>query len=144
MVERDVNMKGLQREWLAARIFAVLAILLVVAVTVAALVLPPNSLPGVSADNSGAAEQRRAASVALCSAALAVTQSVGIVPNFTRLASDVVQKTGVRGRYSCLAQTSAAKYLITFDLMCRNLADAKCIDLYSVVQDGTGALYQRH
>jgi hypothetical protein len=144
MTELDVNMKGLQREWLAARIFAVLMILLVVAATAAAIIVPPNSLPGASADNSNAAAQRRAAALALCSAALATTQGFGIVPGFARLASDLVEAGTVRGRYTCFAQTGSAKYQITFDLMCDTLADAKCINLYSVTQDGSGALYQRH
>lgn len=142
MAEHDPNMRGLKLEWLAARLFIVLTVLLLVAAGVTALFFPSASAPGVSAASS--ADQRRAAALAVCSAALTTSQGFGIVPGYTRLASDMVQSGGARGRYTCFAQTGAAKYQITFDLMCDNLADAKCINLYSVTQDGTGAIYQRH
>jgi len=143
MAEHDLNIEGLKREWSAARLFAFVAVPLLLAAIVAALVLPSNSLPFLSAGSANSA-QRRAADIALCSAALAVTEGFGLVPKFTQLASAVVKEENSRGRYSCLARTGAAKYQITFDLICANLADAKCINLYSVAQDGTGAIYQRH
>jgi hypothetical protein len=59
------------------------------------------------------------------------------------LASDVVQVGTVKGRYTCFAQTDAARYQITFDLMCRDLNKPRCVNLYSVMQDGGGTIYQR-
>lgn len=143
MVGHDVNMKGLQREWLAARIFAGVAALSLIAIVGLIAVSGPNGFWSAAPGNANADTQRRAA-VALCSAALTTTEGFAIVPAYTRLASDLVQERSVSGRYTCFAQTDAAKYQITFDLMCQDLSDAKCINLYSVTQDGTGALYQRH
>lgn len=143
MAEHDPNIEGLKREWLAARIFASVAVPFLLVALVAALLLPSNSLPILSAGGVNSAAQRRAADIALCSAALAITKGVGIVPSFAQLASAELKEEKARGRYTCFARTGAAKYQITFDLMCANLADAKCINLYSVAQDGTGAIYQR-
>jgi len=143
MAEQDPNIRELKREWLAARIFATVAVPLFLAAVVAALVLPSGSLPFLSAGNQISAAQRRAADIALCSSALTITQGFGLVPKFTQLASAVVKDENGHGRYSCFASTGAAKYQITFDLICANLADAKCISLYRVAQDGTGAIYQR-
>jgi hypothetical protein len=144
MVDQDVNIKALQREWLAARIFAVLVLVALVAVAVQVLFYPPLALTSATSDTAGAEAQRHAAALALCTAALTTTQGFGIVPAYTQLASDMVQGGTVRGRYTCFARTDAAKYQITFDLMCKDLGEAKCLNLYSVTQDGTGTLYQRH
>jgi hypothetical protein len=115
-----------------------------VAVAVQVLFYPPLALTSATSDTAGAEAQRHAAALALCTAALTTTQGFGIVPAYTQLASDMVQGGTVRGRYTCFARTDAAKYQITFDLMCKDLGEAKCLNLYSVTQDGTGTLYQRH
>jgi hypothetical protein len=81
--------------------------------------------------------------IALCNAGLASAQGFALVPAYTKLASDLVQVGGVKGRYTCFAQTDAARYQITFDLMCRDLNKPKCVNLYSVMQDGGGTIYQR-
>ena len=139
MVDQDVNIKALQREWLAARIVAAVTVLLLVAAVVQVAIWPPATPSPAVSD-----AQRRAEAIALCSVALATTQGFGIVPAYTKLASDLVKPNEVRGRYTCFARTDAAKYQITFDLMCKDLGDSKCLNLYSVTQDGTGAIYQRH
>ena len=141
MINQDVNIRALRREWLAARIVAALTVVLLVAAVVQFVIWPPS---GTTAPAAMSDDQRHAAALALCSAALASTQGFGIVPAYTKLASDTVQSGSVRGRYTCFAQTDAAKYQITFDLMCKDLGDAKCLNLYSVAQDGSGAIYQRH
>jgi len=141
MIDQDVNIKALQREWLAARIVAALTVVLLIAAVVQVAIWPPT---GATSPTAVSDADRRAAAVALCSAALATTQGFGILPAYTKLASDLVQPSSVRGRYTCFAQTDAAKYQITFDLMCKDLGEAKCLNLYSVTQDGTGAIYQRH
>jgi hypothetical protein len=43
----------------------------------------------------------------------------------------------MQGRYVCSAASGAVQYAITFDLLCRNLADAGCIRLVRVA-DGRG------
>jgi len=136
----DANMRGLRREWRAAQIFAVIFILLLIAVGALSVLSSGNNQSALQQ----AALQRQRMAIALCNAALASAEGFALVPGYTKLASDVVQGGSVAGRYTCYAQTDAAKYQITFDLMCRNLDDPKCINLFSVTQDGTGAIYQRH
>jgi hypothetical protein len=43
----------------------------------------------------------------------------------------------------CAAATSAAKYLMAVDLLCRDLHSARCISLYNVMQPDGTVLYQR-
>ena len=139
MTGNDANTKGLRREWLAARIIAVVGGLLIIAVCVLVAVGVQNG----PAPGQDSAEARRQIAIALCGAGLASAQGFAIVPAYTKLASDFVQAGSVSGRYTCFAQTDAAKYQITFDLMCKDLNDPRCINLFSVTQDGTGAIYQR-
>ena len=139
MTESGPNMRGLRREWLAARIFAAVGGLVLVAVFVLLVLSPP--ITEVSPQDQ--AIERRQLALALCNAGLASAQGFALVPAYTRLASDVVQMGTVTGRYTCYARTYAAKYQITFDLMCKDLNDPKCVNLFSVTQDGSGAIYQR-
>ena len=140
MVDQEVNVAGLRREWLAALVFAVVGGVLVIAVAVLAVLSPPKVVAPPPARN--VAIQRQMA-IALCNAGLASAQGFALVPNFTKLASDLVQVGSVKGRYTCFAQTDAARYQVTFDLMCRDLNKPKCVNLYSVTQDGGGVIYQR-
>jgi hypothetical protein len=139
MTESGPNARGLRREWLAARIFAVVGGLLLVAVCV--LVAISGSSTQVSPQDQAVARHQMA--LALCNAGLASALGFALVPPFTKLASDEVQMGAVTGRYTCYARTDASKYQITFDLMCKDLNDPKCINLFSVAQDGTGVIYQR-
>jgi len=83
------------------------------------------------------------AALALCTAALDTSKAYGIVPQFGKLASAGLQVTNVKGRYKCLASTDAARYVIAADLVCRDLRDRRCVNLYSVTQDDGTVLYQR-
>jgi hypothetical protein len=140
MVEQETNIAGLRREWLAARIFAILGALVLVTIVVLAVLLPPRV---VAPQQPRTAAIQRQMAIALCNAGLASAQGFALVPAYTKLASDLVQVGTVKGRYTCFAQTDAARYQITFDLMCRDLNKPKCVNLYSVMQDGGAAIYQR-
>ena len=140
MTDQQANMAGLRREWIAARTFAALGGVLLAAVVVVAILSPPKLIAPPPARTVAVARQL---AVALCTAGLASAQGFALVPAYTKLASDLVQVGAVRGRYTCFAQTDAARYQITFDLMCRDLNKPKCVNLYSVTQDGGGTIYQR-
>jgi len=140
MTDQQANMAGLRREWIAARSFAALGGVLLAAVVVVAILSPPKLIAPPPARTVAVARQL---AVALCTAGLASAQGFALVPAYTKLASDLVQVGTVRGRYTCFAQTDAARYQITFDLMCRDLNKPKCVNLYSVTQDGGGTIYQR-
>ncbi len=140
MTDQHANMAGLRREWIAARVFAALGGILLAAVVVVAILSPPKLIAPPPARTVAVARQL---AMALCTAGLASAQGFALVPAYTKLASDLVQVGTVRGRYTCFAQTDAARYQITFDLMCRDLNKPKCVNLYSVTQDGGGTIYQR-
>ena len=140
MVDQEGNVAGLRREWLAALAFAIVGGVLVVGIVVLAVLSPPKV---VSPPPERIEAIQRQMAMALCNAGLASAQGFALVPTFTKLASDLVRVGSVKGRYTCFAQTDAARYRITFDLMCRDLNKPKCVNLYSVTQDGGGVIYQR-
>ena len=140
MTDQQANMAGLRREWIAARIFAALGGAILIVIVVVAVLSPPKMVAPTPPRTVAVARQL---AQVLCTAGLASAQAFALVPSYTKLASDVVQVGTVKGRYTCFAQTDAARYQITFDLMCRDLNKPKCVNLYSVMQDGGGTIYQR-
>ncbi len=144
MTEYDANMTAPKRRWTAGRILALIGLVLFVAAGAYFGFNWYNAPPPTPPENPAAVAERRAEAVALCTAAISTAKGFGIVPAYTELASDVVQRTETQGRYSCLAHTDAAKYQITFELMCKDLNNSKCMSLYTVAQDQTGPIYQRH
>ncbi len=153
MGEDEPDLKALRREWLAARIMAVLGALLLIA-TVVTIVManmssPPPATAGApetpaSPPPVDTAAAQRQEDMALCDAAVATVQGMGLVPAFAVRDGDRSEPGGAQGRYTCHAKTDAAKYTITFDLACTHLGDGKCIVPYAVAQDGVAVLYQRH
>ena len=79
---------------------------------------------------------------ALCRMELANAQNFGLIPSFGKLSDPDPKATDVQGRYVCQVATPAAKYTIMADLVCSNLGDRRCVELYSVAQ-GSTVLYQR-
>jgi len=77
-----------------------------------------------------------------CSSAVGVAQSFGIVPNGATPAGPP-QKTDVTGRYVCVAQNGTAHYTISVDLICRDLGDQRCFNLFTVTQDDGSGIFQR-
>ncbi len=149
------NMRALRREWLGARIVAVFGALLVIAVlaVIAADWMAGNETPVLPSATrvvptqispADTAAARRAEDIALCDAALAAVQGLGLVPGFAQRDGDSAAPTQTQGRYVCRAKTDAAKYTIAFDLACTRLGESGCIVPYSIAQDGGGVLYQRH
>jgi hypothetical protein len=67
---------------------------------------------------------------------------VGLFPTFGKWSDPDPKATDVQGRYVCQVATPAAKYTIMADLVCSNLGDRRCVELYSVAQ-GSTVLYQR-
>jgi hypothetical protein len=151
MGEDDSNIRALRREWLAARVVGALAGVLLLTLGVLAFAGwwqgPHNAETPVprapSAAAPGEAKARHEESVAICTAALATAQQLGLVPDFATLDGGDTTPAGVQGRYACAAKTDAAKYALTFDLTCTNLSAGNCIALYSITQDGGTVIYRR-
>ncbi|MGH6876215.1 MAG: hypothetical protein ACREHV_02425 [Rhizomicrobium sp.] len=79
----------------------------------------------------------------VCTTALATAKNFGIVPQYGRLVTARLAPTGVPGRYTCLAATSAAKYVMEVDLLCNDYRNVRCASLYNVAQSDGTVLYQR-
>jgi hypothetical protein len=142
----------LRREWQAA--IATVVVGFIAAIAVAAyFTWAPRSTPENYGEEAAPVAQQRTpeareqantqAVIALCSSALNTAQSFGIMPRYSKLASDKLETTNVQGRYVCLAATDVAKYTVAADLVCRDLRDKRCVNLYSVTRDDGTVLYQR-
>ena len=79
----------------------------------------------------------------VCTTALATAKDFGIVPQYGQLMNTQLAPTDVAGRYVCLAATSAAKYILAVDLLCRDFRNVRCASLYNVAQSDGTVLYQR-
>ena len=149
----DANLRGIAREWLAARIVVVGGFLVAIAIAAYFMFRPApqpvaEAQPSVAQQQQAAPAQQRAnannkAAMMVCAQELLSAKNFGIIPSYGQLSSAFPKTTDVRGRYVCSAATQAAKYIIAADLVCRNLEDLRCVFLFSVTAaDGT-VLYQR-
>jgi hypothetical protein len=139
----------LRREWQAAVAIVVGGFVIAAAVAAYFTWAPPGFLSGEPAQvaRHRTPEEReradRMATVALCTSALNTAKSFGIIPNYTKLASTGLQTTDVQGRYVCLVTTGVAKYMVAADLLCRDLRNKRCVNVFSVTRDDGTVLYQR-
>ncbi len=146
-IEHQPNVTGLSRDWLGARIVGAAGLVLILAVAGLATLnlvsrqsVPP---PSAVASPQALAAARRQEDVALCDAALAAAQGLGVVPSFAVRDGDMTRPGGVEGRYICGAKTDAARYAITFDLACTRLdAGRKCVVPFAVTLNGA-SIYLR-
>lgn len=143
-IEHSPNLPALRREWLVARIMWAVGGLLVIAIagliSIDLLAAGPPRPAAVSAQALAAARTQE--DIAICNAALAAVQSLGILPTFAVRDGDQTKPGGKPGRYVCGAKTDAAHYTVTFDLACKRLGAAGCIVPQEVTQDGT-SIYRR-
>ena len=134
MSEHTEEYSGLWWEWLTARIVFVLGFGIPIAAIVTVMLLRP------AVETTGGS--REVAGQEFCQATVSVAQSFGIVPNFAK-ATGQPQTTDVRGRYVCTAASDTSKYMVAVDLICRNLQDSRCYNLFSVTQGDGTVIYQR-
>jgi hypothetical protein len=131
----------LRWEWLAARIVFLGGFGIALIAAVATSVMKPAA-PTVSAPLTGQEVQREHMAKEFCISTLGVAQAFGVVPGFAKPTSEP-ERTPTKGRYTCLAQAGQTGYAITIDLMCTDLSDARCFNLYSVKQGDGTTLFQR-
>jgi hypothetical protein len=151
MTEFDRNMRGIGREWLAARIVVLGGFVIAIAVAAYFTLRPapvveqqppaPVAQPTLPAQT--AAQRNVTAGAMLCVMALQNAKNYGIVPAYGRLTSMAPKFTHERGRYICTAGTSVGTYVITADLLCRNLTDTRCVVPFIIKRDDGTLLYQR-
>lgn len=144
------DIPALEREWAVTRIAIAVSVVLVIGVLAYVTFFMPGVAPppGETGADQQAATANSADAAAqghqVCSLALANAQNFGIVPSFTKIGDGQPKHTDVTGRYVCNAATEASHYALAVDLVCSDLTNAKCVNLYSVAQDDGTVLYQRH
>jgi hypothetical protein len=148
----EPDLRALRLEWLVARAVFALGIVLSAAVFLwLTLNRPPVLAPagsddvgsaasdsGAQAGSSDAASQGRQ----FCASTVAVAQAFGVVPAAAS-PDGMPQKTDVEGRYVCVAKNGPAQFTISVDLVCRDLADQHCFNLFTVTQGDGSVLFQR-
>jgi hypothetical protein len=137
--------RALAREWLVARIIVIggFAVAIVAAIWFGIIVpkyIAPRAMRAALVTRIQTLLTQEAQ---VCTMALANAKNFGIVPQYGQLASARLEQTNVQGRYACLAQTHASKYVLAVDLLCRNFRDPSCTSLYNVSQTDGTILYQR-
>jgi hypothetical protein len=151
MNDQDQVQRKLNMEWMAA--LATVAGGFIIAIAVASYLTfgtksatqssAPQSLTPAQIEQARKIEYIKMANQ-LCLTELASAQSFGIVPSFGKLVNPPLPKASdVRGRYVCEATTGATKYLIAGDLVCKDLRDARCVNLFSITSDDGTVLYHR-
>ncbi|MEJ0027038.1 MAG: hypothetical protein WDN01_13505 [Rhizomicrobium sp.] len=146
-IEHQPNVTGLKRDWLGARIVGAAGLVLILAVlglaTLNLVSRPPPSPPSAAVPPQALAAARRQEDIALCDAALAAAQGLGVVPSFAARDGDATRPGGIEGRYICGAKTDAARYAITFDLACTRLDAASACVVPSEVTLNGASIYRR-
>jgi hypothetical protein len=154
MSQSEPGFRALQREWIAARLVLALGIVGAGATFTwlwfhrPVAIEPAGSTDAASSATSGSSEGGASSANAgsqgqlFCSTTVTVAQSFGIVPPAAK-PDGTPQKTDVQGRYVCVAQGDTTKYTISVDLMCRDLGEQHCFNLFNVTQSDGNVLYQR-
>ena len=154
MAEQDKNLRAISREWMAARIVVIAGFILALgaggyfAYEARQIVMANRHrvLAAVQAEQAqeNAQETSDVEGEQLCKTALANAKNFGIVPTYGQLTAYTPKKSDVTGRYVCEAATTATKYVIAADLVCRKMDNAQCVNLFSITQSDGTVLYQRH
>lgn len=153
MSEQQYDQKAISREWAAARIVLIVGFIAALgaggyfawAAREQVVSHREHALADIKAEQSlvNQEEANNQAGEELCKTALANAKNFGIVPQYAQLTAYTPRESEVKGRYICGAATTATKYAMLADALCRDLKNAQCVALYSVT-DGEGAiLYKR-
>ena len=137
--------QALRFEWLAARIIVIGGFVIALAVAIYFGIIVPRIIQPreFRAAVANRVNTILVAESKICNMALTSAKNFGIVPQYGQLVSQKLALTQVQGRYICLATTAAAKYVLSVDLLCRQLSSPRCTSLYNVSQSDGTVLYQR-
>lgn len=137
--------RALRFEWLAARVIVIGGFIVALAVAIYFGIIVPRVIQPreFRAALTTRVNAILGAESKICNMALTTAKNFGIVPQYGQLVSQKLGLTQMQGRYICLASTSAAKYVLAVDLLCRELGNPRCTSLYNVSQSDGTVLYQR-
>lgn len=153
MTEHAPDIAALKREWLGARIVLIVGFAIAIAAGVYAGLVWRAEMRAADARAAAQIAQEQAAENAqqanadavhkFCGVALTRAKAFGLVPSYTTLTSLSPKATQTTGRYLCEAATDSSKFSLIVDHVCADVKDPRCVELYSVTQDGKAVLYQR-
>jgi hypothetical protein len=129
-------------EWHAALITIVGGAVLALAVTAFIHFSKPSPEQIAAANRARQAAFLKSVEL-VCTQAVATAKNFGIVPNYAAVMTRIPTATKIQGRYACISATTAARYVILADLMCRDFKNPHCVALYSVIQPDGTVLYRR-
>lgn len=147
MTDSNDDMRAAAREWRVAMFVVLGGFVIAVAIAAYFALRPaPTTTTAIQPPAPLTAEQREAVNarlkMELCNAELSSAKGFGIVPPYGKVV-DGLKNGDQRGRYICTASTGVAKYAIAADLVCAQLLDSRCVNLYSVTSDDGTVLYKR-
>lgn len=150
MNDRSEDLRATALEWRVGLIVLVAGFVIAIAVAAwfALHQTPPQTAPVAQPQQqtqSPAQKEKdaaRSAALLFCAMDLLNAKNLGVVPPYAELTSGP-SGTDHKGRFACTAGTTVAKYTLAADAVCRNLTDARCVNLYSVKSDDGTVLYKR-
>lgn len=87
--------------------------------------------------------EQAAADRGVCEATLDRVRNFGILLPTAKLASDDATKTDTDKRVTCSATSDGTSYTIAVDVLCDNMGDEKCLQLFKVTDSTGKTLFQR-
>ena len=114
------------------------AAVLVVAAAVGGYFLGANKTGGSMLGGT-----KTAAVGGVCGATLSRASNIGLIDSTATLASADATATDTKGREVCTAKAGATTYTLTVDVLCDDMSQGKCLNLYKVTDSAGATLYQR-
>ncbi len=145
--DHSADQKALRKEWLFGA--GLVALAFIIALAVAAWLTfghkTDTDLPVKTPIAQELAQEQQAANdpSQVCRTALGNAQNFGIIPPYGQLTEANPRATDVQGRYLCQAGTSDTAYVLSVDLVCEQISQTQCVNIYSIVSDDGTTLYQR-
>jgi hypothetical protein len=148
--EDNPKQHALKREWAAARIVVIGGFIVAIAVAGYFAYRQEQAMRAQSQATAQAglphkidAKLLARAELAVCSAELIQAQSIGIVPTYGQLVTPRLVRENTPRRFICEAGTHLTRYFIAADIVCNNLADARCVSVFRIALKNGTLVYQR-
>ena len=143
------DLRALKREWTIG--LAVVIGGFALAIGVAAFLTFGQKHAAVIPDQTQIAEQTpphdrdigRSGRIQFCRTALANAKALGLLPEKGHLSDPNPRPTDQPGRYICDASTDKTEVSLAADIVCDEVAKARCVSLQSVTGIDGSVLYER-
>lgn len=93
--------------------------------------------------NFGGAGTETASVGGVCGAALSRASNIGVISTDAKLSSADATDTDTKDRKVCTAKSGGTSYTMTVDVLCDDMSQGKCLNLYKITDSAGATLYQR-